>query len=34
MTGEDGREVVALFEAIYRSHRERRPIPFPMPPVE
>ena len=30
VTGEDGREVVALFTAIYRSHREGRPIPFPL----
>jgi predicted dehydrogenase len=29
-TGEDGRAVVALFTAIYRSNRERRPIPFPV----
>lgn len=34
VTGADGREVVALFEAIYRSDRERRPIPFPEPPAE
>ena len=30
VTGEDGREVVALFTAIYRSHREGRPIRFPL----
>ena len=30
VTGEDGREVVALFTAIYRSHREGRPIRFPI----
>jgi UDP-N-acetyl-2-amino-2-deoxyglucuronate dehydrogenase len=30
VTGEDGREVVALFTAIYRSHREGRPIRFPV----
>ena len=30
VTGEDGREVVALFTAIYRSHREGRPIKFPL----
>jgi predicted dehydrogenase len=30
VTGEDGRAVVALFTAIYRSQRERRPIPFPL----
>lgn len=29
VTGEDGRTVVAMFTAIYRSQRERRPIPFP-----
>jgi UDP-N-acetyl-2-amino-2-deoxyglucuronate dehydrogenase len=32
-TGEDGRKVVALFTAIYRSQRDRRPIAFP-PAVE
>lgn len=26
VTGEDGRAVVAMFTALYRSHRERRPI--------
>lgn len=31
VTGEEGRLVVALFTAIYRSQRERRPIPFPVP---
>jgi UDP-N-acetyl-2-amino-2-deoxyglucuronate dehydrogenase len=30
VSGEDGREVVALFTAIYRSHREGRPIRFPL----
>jgi predicted dehydrogenase len=30
VSGEDGRTVVALFTAIYRSQRERRPIPFPL----
>lgn len=30
VTGKDGREVVALFTAIYRSHREGRPIRFPL----
>ncbi|HTU21119.1 MAG TPA: Gfo/Idh/MocA family oxidoreductase [Gemmataceae bacterium] len=29
VTGEDGRAVVAMFTAIYRSQRERRPIQFP-----
>jgi predicted dehydrogenase len=28
VTGEDGRLVVAMFTAIYRSHAERRPIEF------
>jgi UDP-N-acetyl-2-amino-2-deoxyglucuronate dehydrogenase len=30
VTGEDGRVVVEMFTAIYRSHRERRPIRFPV----
>ncbi len=30
VTGEEGRIVVAMFTAIYRSHRERRPIAFPL----
>jgi UDP-N-acetyl-2-amino-2-deoxyglucuronate dehydrogenase len=30
VTGDDGREVVAMFTAIYRSQRERRPIAFPL----
>ena len=30
VTGEDGRIVVAMFTAIYRSNRERRPIKFPL----
>jgi predicted dehydrogenase len=29
VTGEDGRKVVALFTAIYRSQHDRRPIAFP-----
>jgi predicted dehydrogenase len=29
VTGEDGRKVVALFTAIYRSQRERRPVALP-----
>jgi predicted dehydrogenase len=29
VTGEDGRVVVEIFTAIYRSNRERRPIKFP-----
>jgi UDP-N-acetyl-2-amino-2-deoxyglucuronate dehydrogenase len=28
--GEEGRRVVEMFTAIYRSHREHRPIPFPL----
>jgi UDP-N-acetyl-2-amino-2-deoxyglucuronate dehydrogenase len=28
VTGEDGRRVVAMIDAIYRSHKERRPIPL------
>jgi UDP-N-acetyl-2-amino-2-deoxyglucuronate dehydrogenase len=30
VSGEDGRVVVAIFTAIYRSNRERRPIKFPL----
>jgi len=30
VTGEDGRKVVELFTAIYRSQNERRPIPLPL----
>jgi predicted dehydrogenase len=30
VTGEDGRKVVALFTAVYRSQRERRPVALPM----
>lgn len=30
VTGEDGRVVVSLFTAVYRSNRERRPIRFPL----
>jgi predicted dehydrogenase len=30
VTGEDGRTVVAMFTAIYRSNHERRPIKFPL----
>jgi UDP-N-acetyl-2-amino-2-deoxyglucuronate dehydrogenase len=30
VTGEDGRIVVAMFTAIYRSQQERRPIQFPL----
>jgi predicted dehydrogenase len=32
VTGEDGRVVVEMFAAIYRSSAERRPIPFPLAP--
>ncbi len=31
VTGEDGRTVVAMFTAIYRSQQEHRPIRFPIP---
>jgi UDP-N-acetyl-2-amino-2-deoxyglucuronate dehydrogenase len=31
VSGEDGRRAVALFEAIYRSNREGRPIKLPLP---
>jgi predicted dehydrogenase len=34
VTGEDGRAVVELFTAIYRSERQRRPIRFPLPTEE
>ena len=30
VTGEDGRAVVEMFTAIYRSHREHRAIRFPL----
>jgi predicted dehydrogenase len=30
VTGEDGRKVVALFTAIYRSQRDRRPVALPL----
>jgi UDP-N-acetyl-2-amino-2-deoxyglucuronate dehydrogenase len=32
VSGEDGRMVVAMITAIYRSQRERRPIPWPLGP--
>ncbi|MBI1832321.1 MAG: Gfo/Idh/MocA family oxidoreductase [Planctomycetes bacterium] len=32
VNGEDGRRVVEMFTAIYRSNRERRPIRFPLEP--
>jgi hypothetical protein len=31
VTGDEGRIVVEMFTAIYRSQRERRSIPFPVP---
>ena len=34
VTGEEGRTVVAMFTAIYRSQRQRRPIAFPPPSEE
>jgi UDP-N-acetyl-2-amino-2-deoxyglucuronate dehydrogenase len=33
-SGAEGRTVVALFTAIYRSQREHRPIPFPLAAAE
>jgi predicted dehydrogenase len=30
VTGEEGRIVVEMFTAVYRSQRERRPIKFPL----
>ena len=30
VTGEEGRVVVEMFTAIYRSNRERKPIRFPV----
>jgi hypothetical protein len=30
VTGADGRAVVEMFTAIYRSNRERHPIMFPL----
>jgi UDP-N-acetyl-2-amino-2-deoxyglucuronate dehydrogenase len=30
VTGEDGRAVVEMFAAVYRSNKERRPIKFPL----
>jgi predicted dehydrogenase len=30
VTGEDGRRVVAMFTAVYRSRRDRRPVKFPV----
>jgi predicted dehydrogenase len=32
VTGEEGRVVVELFTAIYRSHEVRRPVKFPLAP--
>ena len=34
VTGEDGRAVVELFSAIYRSNQEKRAITLPLAPVE
>jgi predicted dehydrogenase len=31
VTGDDGRAVVEMFTAIYRSERDRRPVKFPLP---
>jgi UDP-N-acetyl-2-amino-2-deoxyglucuronate dehydrogenase len=30
--GEEGRKTVEIFEALYRSQRDRKPIKFPLPP--
>jgi hypothetical protein len=30
--GEEGRKVVEIFEALYRSERDRKPIKFPLMP--
>lgn len=32
VTGEDGRRVVEIFTAVYRSQRDRRPVKFPLAP--
>jgi predicted dehydrogenase len=32
VTGEDGRNAVEIFEAVYRSQREGRPVKFPVEP--
>ncbi len=32
VTGEEGRKVVEIFTAIYRSQRDRRPVQFPLEP--
>ena len=32
VSGEDGRSVVEIFTAIYRSQRDRRPVQFPLKP--
>jgi predicted dehydrogenase len=34
VSAEDGRKVVAMFTAIYRSNRDRRPVKFPVPAEE
>jgi predicted dehydrogenase len=34
VSGEEGRVVVELFTAVYRSNRERRPVKFPVPADE
>jgi hypothetical protein len=30
--GEEGRKTVEIFEALYRSQRDRKPIKFPLAP--
>ncbi len=32
--GEEGRKTVEIFEALYRSQRDRKPISFPLMPEE
>jgi UDP-N-acetyl-2-amino-2-deoxyglucuronate dehydrogenase len=34
VTGDDGRRVVELFTAIYRSNRDNRPVRFPLEPED
>ena len=33
VTGEEGRKTVEIFEALYRSQRDRKPVKFPLTPV-
>jgi predicted dehydrogenase len=34
VTGEDGRAVVEMFTAVYRSNRDHRPVRFPLAAAE